>query len=142
MTADNIVMLAKAWIRYCQAFEAEGEEESFRHPDVGADDEVRRMMIGTDRGFGPDRIVDASEDVAWRLLLKLVEVAPDDLLSAVSAGPFENWINDDRAARYRRPLAERIEADPRFEAMVRAAHDLPAVVHELIVQKAKEPRKG
>ena len=75
---------------------------------------------------------------AWRVLLLLVERAPDDVpLSLVGAGPMEDFINEHAPELVGR-IEERSRRDPRFrEAMSGAwlsAGALPADVEERVVR--------
>ena len=60
-------------------------------------------------------------------------MAPDDdLLDSIGAGPFEDWIADQRAAEYETRMITELARDPRFRRMVRSAWGLPALVNDAL----------
>src|SRR5260370_33200653 len=46
-----------------------------------------------DRWEEVDDLVNKRPTEAWRLIREMVDVAPDDLLGAIAAGPLENLLN-------------------------------------------------
>ena len=76
MVSSNDEDLVAGWIRYAQ---------EKRDADFWAFDKV-------------NEIVRNDRQEAWRLILALVERAPDDLLGRVGAGPIEHFVRDHHTA--------------------------------------------
>lgn len=74
---------------------------------------------------------------AWRVLLLLVERAPDDVLGQVGAGPLEDFVNE-HAPEFIDRIEERARRDPRFRAAMAGAWlsrgALPADVEERVAR--------
>jgi|GEM_PF-3522241 len=110
-------VIVEGYIRACQA--------GWKDPDAWAADGWPVVLFG-----------DAER--AWRVLLLLVERAPDDVpLSLVGAGPMEDFFNEHAPAFVDR-IEERARRDPRFrEAMAGAwlsRGALPADIEERVVR--------
>jgi hypothetical protein len=95
-TEDDLRQLAAAWLAY-QAWACD-------HPE--ADDSLELADAhGFEAWETAVELVSIEPELAWRLVLLLVEMAPDDdLLGNVAAGPFEQLLCD-----HARRLIERVE---------------------------------
>jgi len=85
-----------------------------------------------------DEIVTACGEYGWRLLLLLVRAAPDDphLLGFIGAGPFEDWVTEERVCAVREEFAREWRAEPKFRLVVRASWNVPPALERLLAELA------
>jgi hypothetical protein len=118
-TPDQRHQLAAAWLRYWRWFSSGDTEPPVPHPDEWANDAVMTIMR-------------EGREEALDVLLSMVEQAPEDLLESIGAGPFEDWVTEERAERLSSRISTELRNNAKFRKMVRSAWDLPAVINDAL----------
>lgn len=148
---EDLEVVARAYVEYATWFIREGcdqfqqRQAAFRQrlatgisPDVAAEAthlaaQAHPAEWARDR---TDEIVAACGEYGWRLLLLLVSVAPDDphLLGFIGAGPFEDWVTEERVCAVREAFADEWRTEPKFRVVVRASWNVPPALERLLAE--------
>lgn len=72
----------------------------------------------------------------WILLQEIVDRAPDadDVLGFIGAGPFEDWVSEERVVEVQEELTRVLSASSKFQRVALASWDTPPTLHALLRQ--------
>jgi hypothetical protein len=78
-------------------------------------------------------VLRASGLTGWEVLKAIVRHAPDDpsVLGFVGAGPFEDWVGEDRAREVEADLEAMLRKDPKFRVVVSSSWRVPETLREI-----------
>lgn len=141
LSDEEIHYLVAAFFRHHYPKESAGdrEEEAVEDSERAFEDKHTEVVSlwQADNDFNAyERVRDLmwqGNDDAWRVLLALVEQAPDNrALDLVGASPLEDFLNERTAVTYAERIAAEATRNPRFARALRASWKLPDSLSQLI----------
>lgn len=89
-----------------------------------------------------DEIIKNGGPAAWEILKNIVQAAPNDeqVLAFIGAGPFENWISEEKLIIYKKELFEAIQEHPKWQTVAESSWHNPADLVDFLetLNKSKE----
>lgn len=144
-TAAETEALVAAWVRYWDWFNRDGLKalQAWQADLRARGVSVFEAMVSSPPPKSPDATEWASEavqesmsrgdaDDGWDLLTALVRSVPEELLGHVGAGPFDQWVSEERAQTFFERIAQAAAADPRWKTVLAASWKRPGRLAELL----------